>query len=236
MFEGLLAEVRRDTDSILDRDPAARSRIETMLTYPGLHAVWAYRVAHRLWGQDHRLVARLVSSGARRITGVDIHPAATLGQGLFIDHAVGVVIGETAEVGEDVTIYQGVTLGGTSLERGKRHPTVGDRVVIGAGAKVLGPLLVGDDARIGANSVVVRDVPAGSVVVGVPGQIIARTVSASSGPPTLNDQPISADPVSASLASLMRRLELLERQVGADEVEMVGPGADGNWRGEDFSI
>ena len=207
-----------------------------MLTYPGLHAVWAYRVAHRLWGQDHRLVARLVSSGARRITGVDIHPAATLGQGLFIDHAVGVVIGETAEVGEDVTIYQGVTLGGTSLERGKRHPTVGDRVVIGAGAKVLGPLLVGDDARIGANSVVVRDVPAGSVVVGVPGQIIARTVSASSGPPTLNDQPISADPVSASLASLMRRLELLERQVGADEVEMVGPGADGNWRGEDFSI
>ena len=236
MFEGLLAEVRRDTDSILDRDPAARSRIETMLTYPGLHAVWAYRMAHRLWEQDHRLAARLVSSGARRITGVDIHPAATLGQGLFIDHAVGVVIGETAEVGEDVTIYQGVTLGGTSLERGKRHPTVGDRVVIGAGAKVLGPLLVGDDARIGANSVVVRDVPAGSVVVGVPGQIIARTVSASSGPPTLNDQPISADPVSASLASLMRRLELLERQVGADEVEMVGPGADGNWRGEDFSI
>ena len=207
-----------------------------MLTYPGLHAVWAYRMAHRLWEQDHRLAARLVSSGARRITGVDIHPAATLGQGLFIDHAVGVVIGETAEVGEDVTIYQGVTLGGTSLERGKRHPTVGDRVVIGAGAKVLGPLLVGDDARIGANSVVVRDVPAGSVVVGVPGQIIARTVSASSGPPTLNDQPISADPVSASLASLMRRLELLERQVGADEVEMVGPGADGNWRGEDFSI
>jgi serine O-acetyltransferase len=236
VFEGLLAEVRRDTDSILDRDPAARSRIETMLTYPGLHAVWAYRVAHRLWGQDHRLAARLVSSGARRITGVDIHPAATLGQGLFIDHAVGVVIGETAEVGEDVTIYQGVTLGGTSLERGKRHPTVGDRVVIGAGAKVLGPLLVGDDARIGANSVVVRDVPAGSVVVGVPGQIIARTVAPSSGPPTLNDQPISADPVSASLASLMRRLELLERQVGADEVEMVGPGADGNWRGEDFSI
>ena len=236
MFEGLLAEVRRDTDSILDRDPAARSRIETMLTYPGLHAVWAYRMAHRLWEQDHRLAARLVSSGARRITGVDIHPAATLGQGLFIDHAVGVVIGETAEVGKDVTIYQGVTLGGTSLERGKRHPTVGDRVVIGAGAKVLGPLLVGDDARIGANSVVVRDVPAGSVVVGVPGQIIARTVSASSGPPTLNDQPISADPVSASLASLMRRLELLERQVGADEVEMVGPGADGNWRGEDFSI
>ena len=207
-----------------------------MLTYPGLHAVWAYRMAHRLWEQDHRLAARLVSSGARRITGVDIHPAATLGQGLFIDHAVGVVIGETAEVGKDVTIYQGVTLGGTSLERGKRHPTVGDRVVIGAGAKVLGPLLVGDDARIGANSVVVRDVPAGSVVVGVPGQIIARTVSASSGPPTLNDQPISADPVSASLASLMRRLELLERQVGADEVEMVGPGADGNWRGEDFSI
>ena len=236
MFEGLLAEVRRDTDSILDRDPAARSRIETMLTYPGLHAVWAYRMAHRLWEQDHRLAARLVSSGARRITGVDIHPAATLGQGLFIDHAVGVVIGETAVVGKDVTIYQGVTLGGTSLERGKRHPTVGDRVVIGAGAKVLGPLLVGDDARIGANSVVVRDVPAGSVVVGVPGQIIARTVSASSGPPTLNDQPISADPVSASLASLMRRLELLERQVGADEVEMVGPGADGNWRGEDFSI
>lgn len=236
MFEGLLAEVRRDTDSILDRDPAARSRLETMLTYPGLHAVWAYRVAHRLWEQDHRLAARLVASAAQRFTGVDIHPAATLGQGLFIDHAVGVVIGETAEVGEDVTIYQGVTLGGTTLERGKRHPTVGDRVVIGAGAKVLGPLLIGDDARIGANSVVVRDVPPGSVVVGVPGQIIARTSRVTSGPPTLADQPISADPVGTSLSSLMHRLELLERHIGADEVEMVGPGADGNWRGEDFSI
>ena len=206
-----------------------------MLTYPGLHAVWAYRVAHRLWGQDHRLVARLVSSGARRITGVDIHPAATLGQGLFIDHAVGVVIGETAEVGEDVTIYQGVTLGGTSLEKGKRHPTIGDRVVVGAGAKVLGPIVIGADARVGANSVVVRDVPPGAVVVGVPGQIISRGEAGASDS-AYDDQKLFLDPVARSLESIMTRLDELERKSGQEAVAGVRPSAEGIWHGDDFSI
>src|SRR5665811_1134006 len=163
--------MRRDVRAVRDRDPAARSTPEIVLCYPGLHAVWAYRLAHRLWCGDHLLLGRFVSTVARMLTGVDIHPGAILGPGLFIDHASGVVIGQTAEVGTDVTIYHGVTLGGTSTETGKRHPTVGDRVIIGAGAKILGPIVIGDDSRIGANAVVVKPVPPGSVVVGVPGQV-----------------------------------------------------------------
>lgn len=149
-------------------DPAARTLIEVALGYPGVHAIWAYRIAHRLWAAGHKLSARLLSQAARGITGVEIHPGAVLGRRLFIDHGMGVVIGQTAVVGEDVTIFHGTTLGGTSMSKGKRHPTVGHRVVIGAGAKVLGPITVGDDAKIGANAVVVHDVPAGAVSVGVP--------------------------------------------------------------------
>ncbi|GAA1856306.1 serine O-acetyltransferase [Myceligenerans crystallogenes] len=160
---------------VLERDPAARSKAEILCTYPGMHAVWAYRVAHIWWGRPPaRLAARILSQLARRATGVDIHPAARIGRRLFIDHGTGVVIGATAEVGEDVTIYHGVTLGGRAMSAGKRHPTLGDRVMVGAGAKVLGPVRVGADAKIGANAVVVTDVPDGAVAVGVPARLTGR--------------------------------------------------------------
>lgn len=167
-----LKAAREDLQAALDRDPAAVSALEVALTYPGLHAVWGYRVAHQLWKKGMRFPARLIQNSTRFFTGVDIHPAASLGRRLFIDHAEGVVIGETAVVGEDVLIYHQVTLGGTSNDPGKRHPTVGDRVVLGAGAKVLGPVTVGDDARVGANAVVLRDVPDSSVAVGVPARLL----------------------------------------------------------------
>lgn len=170
----MLTAMRQDVRAALDRDPAAHSAIEVALSYPGVHALWGYRVSHWLWTRGARVTARLVSEFFHVVTGVDIHPGATLGPGLFIDHATGVVIGETACVGADVTIYQGVTLGGVSTAKGKRHPTIGDRVVIGAGAKVLGPVTVGDGASIGANAVVVKPVPAGAVVAGVPGRVIRR--------------------------------------------------------------
>ena len=164
------AAVEGDIRAARERDPAAGSALEVVLCYPGVHAVWGHRISHWLWHHRARLTARATAELTRVLTGVDIHPAAVLGPGLFIDHATGVVIGETAEVGSDVTLYHGVTLGGSTYERVKRHPTVGDRVIIGAGATVLGPVTVGDDSRIGAGAVVIRSVPPGSVVVGVPGQ------------------------------------------------------------------
>jgi serine O-acetyltransferase len=170
----MLTALRRDVRTALDRDPAARSALEIVLLYPGVHAIWGHRVAHWLWLRGYRLTGRLVAELIHLVTSVDIHPGATLGPGLFIDHATGVVIGETACVGTDVTIYQGVTLGGVATSKGKRHPTIGDRVVIGAGAKVLGPITVGDGAAIGANAVVVKPVPPGAVVAGVPGRVIRR--------------------------------------------------------------
>ena len=166
--------LRRDLAAAKAQDPAARSSLEVALLYPGLHAVWLHRVANVLWKRGLRFPARALSQAARWFTGIEIHPGARIGSGLFIDHGMGVVIGETAEVGDDVMMYHGVTLGGTSLSKGKRHPTIGDRVTIGAGAKVLGPIEVGSDSRIGANAVVVRAVPPRSVVVGVPGQILSR--------------------------------------------------------------
>lgn len=227
----------RDLRAIKERDPAARSSLEVALVYPGLHAVWAYRFAHWCWNSKLRFVARLISAFARFITSVDIHPGASIGAGLFIDHATGVVIGETSIIGDDVTIYQGVTLGGTSLEKGKRHPTLGDRVVVGSGAKVLGPITVGDDARIGANSVVVRDVPNGAVVVGVPGQVISRSKPTGIAPVQSRDQEFSPDPIGSSLQALVARIEELEQLVtGEKSAALVGPSANGWWRGEDFSI
>jgi len=168
----LVLHIREDLQAARRRDPAARTLIEVALAYPGVHALWVHRLTHRMWKHPVlRLPARLVSQIARAMTGVEIHPGATIGRRLFIDHGMGVVIGETAEVGEDVVMFHSVTLGGRSMNRGKRHPTVGDRVVIGAGAKVLGPITVGHDAQVGANSVVVKDVPPGAVVVGVPGVV-----------------------------------------------------------------
>lgn len=169
---GVRATALEDVDAAMARDPAAQSRLETFLTSPGLHAVWSHRFAHRLWERPaYRLPARVLSNVARTLTGVEIHPGATIGRRFFIDHGMGVVIGETAVVGDDVMLYQDVTLGGRSLAKVKRHPTVGDRVTIGSGARVLGDILLGDDSQIGANSVVTKDVPAGSVAVGIPAQI-----------------------------------------------------------------
>jgi serine O-acetyltransferase len=159
---------REDVRAARHRDPAARSSVEVALTYPGLHAVWSYRVAHRLWLRGHRLLARVLSQLTRTFTGVEIHPGATIGRRLFIDHGSGVVIGETAEIGDDVTLYHGVTLGGTTWRHVKRHPTVGDRVLVGAGAKLLGPITIGSDSVVGAGAVVIRDAPADSLIVGMP--------------------------------------------------------------------
>jgi serine O-acetyltransferase len=173
---GRVAAVRaaalEDVDAAMARDPAAQSRLETFLASPGLHAVWSHRLAHRMWERPaYRLPARVLSNVTRTLTGVEIHPGATIGRRFFIDHGMGVVIGETSVVGDDVMLYHDVTLGGRSLARVKRHPTVGDRVTIGSGARVLGDVTVGDDSQIGANSVVTRDVPSGAVAVGIPAQI-----------------------------------------------------------------
>ena len=233
----MLSTLRRDLRAARARDPAARSAIEVAICYPGVHAVCAHRISHWLWQHDRKLAARTLSALTRSVTGVDIHPAAVLGEGLFIDHATGVVIGETAEVGVDVTLYQGVTLGGTSLDRGKRHPTVGDRVTVGAGAKILGAIAIGHDSRIGANAVVVKPVPANSVVVGVPGQIIARSrPRAPTAPPDL-DETLMPDLVGSSLQSLLRRVDQLETAVhGRANHRDTRPSETGVWSGEDFSI
>jgi len=170
----MLKSIRRDIQAIFDRDPAARSVWEVLFLYPGLHAVWLHRVAHALWRNDLKWLARLVSNVSRFFTGIEIHPGAQIGPGFFIDHGMGTVIGETAEIGANVTLYHNVTLGGVSWEKVKRHPTLEDHVVVGAGAQVLGPIRIGAHSRIGANSVVVKDVPPGSVVVGIPGRIKTR--------------------------------------------------------------
>jgi serine O-acetyltransferase len=172
---GWRVRLREDLETAAKRDPAARSRLELLLAYPGLHAVWLHRLAHRMWANPGlRLPARLLSHLNRWLTGIEIHPGAQIGRRFFIDHGMGVVIGETAEVGDDVMLYHGVTLGGRESRRVKRHPTVRDGVLIGAGARVLGPIVVGEGAQIGANAVVVKDVPAGAVVVGVPGRVLDR--------------------------------------------------------------
>ncbi len=167
-------QLRDDIRSVFARDPAARNTLEVVLTYPGVHALIFHRMAHALWGAEFKLLARLVSTFSRWLTGIEIHPGAKIGKRFFIDHGMGVVIGETAEIGDDVTIYHGVTLGGTTWNKGKRHPTLADGVVIGAGAKVLGPIVVGAGARIGSNSVVTKAVPPGATVVGIPGRVIVR--------------------------------------------------------------
>lgn len=170
MFE----RIKEDVQSVFHRDPAARSTMEVLFNYPGLHAIWLHRISHRLWKANWLWLARSLSTFSRWLTGVEIHPGATLGRRFFIDHGMGVVIGETAEIGDDVTIYHGVTLGGTSWSAGKRHPTLKDNVVIGAGAKVLGPITMGKGAKVGSNSVVVRDVPEGATVVGIPGRVVVQ--------------------------------------------------------------
>ncbi|MBE0509297.1 MAG: serine O-acetyltransferase [Chromatiales bacterium] len=170
----MFARLREDIACIFERDPAARNVFEVLTVYPGLHAVILHRVSHRLWGWGLKWLARVLAGFSRWMTGIEIHPGATLGRRFFIDHGMGVVIGETAVIGDDCTIYHGVTLGGTSWNKGKRHPTLGNDVVVGAGAKVLGPITVGNGARIGSNAVVVKNVPKATTVVGIPGRIVKR--------------------------------------------------------------
>lgn len=221
--------------SIVERDPAARSRIEVALLYPGIHAVWGHRFSSWLWRHRMKFLGRAVSQFTRFLTQIEIHPGATLGARLFIDHGSGVVIGETTVIGDDVTIYHGATLGGNTLDPGKRHPTIGDRIVVGSGAKVLGDITVGSDSRIGANAVLLRSVADHSVVVGVPGQVIAD--SRGRIRPTGEDADLP-DPVGTSVKSLLRRVEELEMQVtGHLTTSNSYISADGVWQTEDdFSI
>jgi serine O-acetyltransferase len=229
--------IKRDISSVLERDPAARSRLEVFLVYSGLHAIWIHRVLHWMWKHNLRLFARWLSQMARAITGIEIHPGAVIGPGFFIDHGMGVVIGETAEIGADVTLYHGVTLGGTSLEKGKRHPTIGDRVVIGAGAKVLGAIIIGEDSRIGANAVVVHSVPPNSVVVGVPGQVVMRSQLHHAGDaPDLNHTSLP-DIIGVTLKQLLERVDELEERVdGHDQKRHIHAPVGDTWDGQDFSI
>src|ERR1700675_1094271 len=201
----LLSLIREDVANVLEHDPAARSRLEIYLCYSGLHAVWFYRINHWLWNQSFFLPARWMSQVARLLTGIEIHPGAQIGRRLFIDHGLGVVIGETSTVGDDVTLYQGVTLGGTGKEVGKRHPTLLDHVVVGSGAKILGNITVGRNCRIGAGSVVLRNVPDDSTVVGVPGHIIFREGKRV----VITDPKQINDPLSEALAAFRRELKKL---------------------------
>ncbi|MBN2471972.1 MAG: serine O-acetyltransferase [Anaerolineae bacterium] len=203
--------IRQDLNCILERDPAAHSRLEILLAYSGLHAVWLHRINHRLWQAGLRTPARVLAQLARGLTGIEIHPGATIGPRLFIDHGMGVVIGETAELGADVTLYHGVTLGGVSTEPGKRHPTLEDGVVVGAGAKVLGAITVGKNTRIGANAVVVKDVEPEMVVVGIPGKPIQRAAG-STGRTDLHHD-VLPDIVSERLDRVLDRLALIEQAV-----------------------
>ena len=220
----MFKRIREDVESVMQRDPAARSRLAVVLCYPGFHALFWYRIGHALWQRRARTLAVWICYMARIATGIEIHPGARIGRRVFIDHGTGVVIGETAEIGDDVTLYQGVTLGGTSLQPGKRHPTLGPGVIVGAGAKILGPLQVGANARIGSNAVVLKDVPDCATVVGIPGRVVG---------PRPDPQEVQAfaaygvtsqelpDPVARALKGLIdevttlrHRLEQLEREQG----------------------
>jgi serine O-acetyltransferase len=212
---GLLALLREDVRCVFGRDPAARTAWEVLTTYPGVHAIMAYRVAHALWRRQWRYPARLVSFLARVFTNVDIHPGARIGRRFFIDHGAGVVIGETAEVGHDVTLYHGVTLGGTTWNPGKRHPTLGDHVVVGAGAKILGAITIGTRVRVGANSVVVKNVPADRTVVGIPARVVRRDGPILTATDELNlDHHLLPDPVGHTLNCLLDRIKTLETELG----------------------
>ena len=249
------AILQEDVQAALDRDPAARGAWEVLLLYPGLHAVWAYRIANWLWRHRMKLIARLLSQMTRAFTGIEIHPGASIGRRLFIDHGMGVVIGETAVLGDNVTLYHGVTLGGVNLSKGKRHPTLGNNVVIGAGAKVLGNIILGEGTCVGANAVVVKSVPANSVVVGVPGQVVVRSTPQNLSPDL--DHSKLPDTLGIALTAVLSRLDALEKQqvhlekdagyngskgdqpVSTSELEHTVPmhmPDHGVWHGEDFMI
>ncbi len=224
----MFTRLRKDIEAVFMRDPAARSWIEILTAYPGLHAIWFYRIAHWLWSRHMFWLGRLVSHVGRMLSGIEIHPGAKIGPGLFIDHGMGVVIGETAEIGANATLYHGVTLGGTSWNKGKRHPTLEDDVVVGAGAKILGPITIGARTRVGANAVVVKSVPPDSVVVGVPGRIThrkegARVVYHENGSAHILDLEHGAlpDMTGRALRHLAERVERIEARMTISAPVMV---------------
>lgn len=234
----MLKTIREDVQSVLDRDPAARNVLEVLLCYPGLHAVWVHRITHRLWKSGFKLLARWISQIARTMTGIEIHPGATIGHNFFIDHGMGVVIGETAEVGNNVTLYHGVTLGGTSLNKVKRHPTLEDNVVVGAGAKVLGAITIGANSRIGANAVVVKPSPPNSVIIGVPGQVVVRSQEkVTSNKPDL-EHGLLPDTIGETLSALVAHVEKLEKRLDghASVIPALHMSDHGIWHGGDFAI
>lgn len=219
----LFSEWRDDIQCVFERDPAARSTFEVLTTYPGVHAIMIYRLSHRLWQSGWRYLARVLSFVGRFVSNVDIHPGATIGPRFFIDHGACVVIGETAEVGKDVTLYHGVTLGGTSWNKGKRHPTLEDGVLVGAGAKILGPITIGAHARVGANSVVVADVPAGCTVVGIPGKVVKLREAGHVNPYGIDlDHHLIPDPVGKAIACLLDRIDQLEKKLETGETIAAG--------------
>ncbi len=208
----MFSKIREDISIVYDRDPAARHTLEILTTYPGVHAVLFHRLAHACWNIQLKWLARVISHFSRWITGIEIHPGAKLGRRLFIDHGMGIVIGETAEIGEDCTLYHGVTLGGTSWQKGKRHPTLGNNVVIGAGAKVLGPLSVGDNARIGSNSVVVKDVEPGATMVGLPAHAVGSDdyKRANGQFDAYGHKPDDDDPIAQAINGLCAQIRVLD--------------------------
>ena len=210
----MLKDLRRDVRVVRERDPAARSTLEVLLCYPGVHALMFHRLGHRLWHAGWTTLARLVSHVSRFLTGIEIHPAARIGRGLFIDHGMGIVIGETAEIGDNVSLLQGVTLGGTSTRREKRHPTLGNNVTVGAGAKIIGGFRIGDGSRIGAGSVVVREVPPNCVVVGVPGRVTYRDGQRVTDAIDMNQTDLP-DPVAKAIEQLVERIRSLESELEA---------------------
>ena len=228
-------EVKEDIDAAVERDPAARNELEALLCYPGVWALIWHKPAHWMYKHNMKLLARILSQRVRHTTGIEIHPGATIGRRCFIDHGMGIVIGETTEIGDDVTIYQGVTLGGTGKDTGKRHPTIGDRVIVSSGAKVLGPFHVGNDVKIGSGSVVLKEIPDGCTVVGVPGRVVRRFGESTSDINQIN----LPDPVNTEMEILRRRLELMEEKVEKltkelnerkdreEAAEKVRPDADG---------
>jgi serine O-acetyltransferase len=209
----MFSRMKEDIDSVFDRDPAARNALEVLFCYPGLHAIWMHRLAHWFWKNDMQFLGRVTSQFSRFITGIEIHPGARIGRKFFIDHGMGVVIGETAEIGDNVTMYHGVTLGGVTWDKVKRHPTIGDNVVIGSGAKVLGPFTVGANSKIGSNSVVVKEVPPNSSVVGIPGRVVVAEEKPAAKPDLQHGN--MPDPEAKAISCLLDQIHELDRKLQA---------------------
>lgn len=231
----MFSRIKEDINSVFDRDPAARNTFEVLTNYPGLHAIWFHRISHKLWRKDWLWLARTLSTFARWLTGIEIHPGATIGRRFFIDHGMGVVIGETAEIGDDCTLYHGVTLGGTSWKEGKRHPTLLNHVVVGAGAKILGPITIGNHGKVGSNSVVVKDVPDNATSVGIPGKIVSangksqsdkarEAVAEKLGFDAYAVSEANPDPVAKAIGRLLDHIHLMDNKVAdlCREVNQLG--------------